>query len=451
MVTPLRKILSFFARRWITSLLGILTVAFFIWFAGPLIAFAEYIPLASTFSRIISILVIFFLWLLTIIVRYYIAVHANKKFLREITARVSGEASTDWAQADEKVPNLHYQSDDAVSTPKGIGIIVWIRTHYQKHWYEILRWALPALGLAGGAGLALGALSSAPVAYALGAGLLGLAWVQGGRVALRTSSNLQTKLPAAPVIFEDPRLTLVALPAGVFWMGSNLQSDPQALDEETPRHGVRLSSFAMSQAPVTRGLYRAIMQSVPDEWQGDQDEESLPANYVLWTDAVRFCNALSEDAGFTPCYRRVLWRWRWNPNADGYRLPTEAEWEYACRAGTETPWFWGDNAADSDRFAWFSGNSGSEVQSVMSKAANPWGLHDMAGNVWEWCWDRYGAYSDRVQRDPRGPWWGWGRVLRGGSFGSVPGLLRSARRDGGRPGARVGGVGFRCVRGSGRH
>lgn len=161
------------------------------------------------------------------------------------------------------------------------------------------------------------------------------AW-PGARVALRASSNLKPEAPDGPVVFEDPRLTLVALPAGVFWMGSNPQTDPQANDDETPRHRVRLSSFAMAQAPVTRGLYRAVMQRVPTQWRDDGDDDALPANYVRWADAVRFCNALSRDGGFTPCYQRVLWRWRWNRTADGYRLPTEAEWEYACRAGTET-------------------------------------------------------------------------------------------------------------------
>ncbi len=332
-----------------------------------------------------------------------------------------------------------------------MGLIVWIRTHYQKRWYKILRWALTALGLAGGAGLALGALNSAPAAYALGAGLLGLAWFQGGRVALRTSSDLKTEASAVPVVVEDPRLTLVALPAGLFWMGSSRQTDPRANSNEMPLHQVRLSSFAMAQAPVTRGLYRAVMPGSPNEWQGERDDRSLPANYVSWADAVHFCNALSRDAGFTPCYRRVLGRWRWNPNADGYRLPTEAEWEYACRAGTETPWFWGADEADSDRFAWFSGTLRSKAQPVMSKAANPWGLHDMAGNVWEWCWDRYGAYSDRVQRDPKGPWFGKRRVLRGGSFSLAPRYLRSASRRRFRPEDRFGFIGFRCVRGSGRH
>ena len=121
--------------------------------------------------------------------------------------------------ADKQIPTIQFQSDEDLSSKKKIGFVVWVRTHYQNHqerWYKILRLTLPAMGLAAGVGLAIGALSSAPVAYTLGAGLLGLAWVQGGRVALRTSSNLKTKPPAAPVVIEDPRLTLVALPAGVF-------------------------------------------------------------------------------------------------------------------------------------------------------------------------------------------------------------------------------------------
>jgi formylglycine-generating enzyme required for sulfatase activity len=150
-------------------------------------------------------------------------------------------------------------------------------------------------------------------------------------------------------------------------------------------------------------------------------------------------------------YREENGRWRWDRTADGYRLPTEAEWEYACRAGTETPWFWGGSEADAGQFAWFSGNSGGTVRPVMAKEPNPWGLFDMAGNVWEWCWDRYGDYAAEEQQDPEGPPLGWWRVLRGGSFVDVPRDLRSADRSGGEPGGRDDHIGFRCVRGSGRH
>ncbi len=98
-------------------------------------------------------------------------------------------------------------------------------------------------------------------------------------------------------------------------------------------------------------------------------------------DAVRFCNLLSEQSGLRSCYRESGSEWQCDWGANGYRLPTEAEWEYACRAGTETPWFWGADEEGAERHAWFAGNSGYELHPVVTKAANPWGLSDMAGNV----------------------------------------------------------------------
>ncbi len=139
----------------------------------------------------------------------------------------------------------------------------------------------------------------------------------------------------------------------------------------------------------------------------------------------------------------------WDQKANGYRLPTEAEWEYAVRAGTKTRWFFGDDDAELGRYAWFSGNAGNRVHPVGEKESNPWDLHDMIGNVWEWCWDWYGDYSKDTAAviDPIGPLTGVCRVLRGGAYWSGARRLRSADRIRHEPENRSDDIGVRCVRG----
>jgi formylglycine-generating enzyme required for sulfatase activity len=247
--------------------------------------------------------------------------------------------------------------------------------------------------------------------------------------------------------FVEP-LDMIDLPGGTFLMGSP-DSDRDALDSEKPQHKVTLSAFCISRYPVTRQLYRDIVGSTPQQWARDTDDQQLPANYVSWFDAVRFCNALSERVGLPPCYRIEGNNVEWNREADGYRLPTEAEWEYACRAGTETKWFFGDDARELGDYAWFSGNSGDRVQPVGGKKPNNWELHDMSGNVWEWCWDWFAQYpSNPIQTiaDPTGSEDGDRRVLRGGSWSRVPRDLRSAYRVRLNPESQDGIIGVRCVR-----
>ena len=153
--------------------------------------------------------------------------------------------------------------------------------------------------------------------------------------------------------------------------------------------------------------------------------------YVSWDEAMEFCKKLSSMDGRT------------------YRLPTEAEWEYACRAGTSTRYYWGDdlNYNDIGHYAWYDGNSNHLVHSVGSKKPNRWGLYDMSGNVWEWCLDWYdkNAYPPIAHTDPQGPPSGSNRVLRGGRWGGGPQGCRSADRSGASPGCRVSGLGFRVL------
>jgi formylglycine-generating enzyme required for sulfatase activity len=173
----------------------------------------------------------------------------------------------------------------------------------------------------------------------------------------------------------------------------------------------------------------------------------LPLVNVSWLDAARLCNRFSEADGLRPCYRFAHGdAVTWDRTADGYRLLTEAEWEYACRAGTRSRWSFGDGEAVLGEHAWCDKNAGGKPHPVGEKRPNPWGLHDMHGLVWEWCWDWYGPYSSEAQTDPSGPSEGDYRVLRGGSFRDRAGDTRSANRFGDVPEVRNDNFGFRCAR-----
>jgi formylglycine-generating enzyme required for sulfatase activity len=303
-------------------------------------------------------------------------------------------------------------------------------------------WAAWALGLGFGA-LAGAALAGAAMPRWVGvlgfvgllASAVALAW-SGEPVAVVEGGERQTVL--------DP-VELVPIPGGLFRMGSP-DSEEGRYNDEGPIHEVRISPFTCMRFPVTRRLYRKIMGQDPGRPEGDADDR--PVNNVSWLDAMRFCNELSKREGLTPCYRFDGDGVSWDRTAGGYRLLTEAEWEYACRAGTTTRWSFGDAEELLREHAWFEGNSEGAPQPVGGKRANPWGLHDMHGNVWEWCWDWYGQYSAAAANDPMGPAEGEGRVLRGGAFFDQPRELRSAIRDGFEPTGRVWGIGFRCARGA---
>ena len=235
----------------------------------------------------------------------------------------------------------------------------------------------------------------------------------------------------------------VELTGGEFTMGSR-DDDATAYDGERPRHRVRVGRFWIAEAPVTQAQYEALMGVNPSVDKGPE----VPVNNVSWEDAVRFCNAISKREGRQVCYREEGGGWRWDRRADGYRLPTEAEWEYACRAGTKSAYSFGDDPAALGKYAWFDENSKGDAQPVKRKRPNPWGLHDMHGNVWEWCWDWYGPYSNEPSDMPQGPDSGEDRVLRGGSFDYSARNLRSALRHRVRPSNRYWYYGFRCVRSS---
>ncbi len=324
-----------------------------------------------------------------------------------------------------------------------------------KHHLELLSpgWML-LMGMAVGLSVGLAALFGIGGWTGLGVCLLPLGvavWLSAGAepVMKRPAELRKPKVPEIPqepeqelepetktirVVEDIPNLLeMIELPGGTFMMGS-------------AEREVTVSDFCLGRYPVTRALYREIMDESPSQWSRDKDDGLLPANYLSWFDVVNFCNALSQQQGLQPCYGIDGEQVTWDRDGNGYRLPTEAEWEYAVRAGTTTQWFCGDDEAELERYAWFKKNSGSHVHPVGEKEPNPWGFHDMAGNVWEWCWDWYGDYDTAPLSDPVGPDGGEYRVLRGGAFWSGARDLRSARRRGSRPRGRDVVGGFRVAR-----
>ncbi|MEU1513793.1 SUMF1/EgtB/PvdO family nonheme iron enzyme [Streptomyces sp. NPDC005811] len=200
-------------------------------------------------------------------------------------------------------------------------------------------------------------------------------------------------------------------------------------DRRTQRSwSVGLASYRLAALPVTQALYAQVTGRRPSAAQGDH----LPVESVSWWDAARFCTTLSLREGLTPAYHfdEDGESVEWDASADGYRLPTEAEWEHACRAGTTGPRY-----APPDEIAWYRGNSQERLHAVGGRRPNPWGLHDMIGNVWDWCWDVYDAEV-----------YGTYRVLRGGGWFDEHWSCRASARRRSHPAFRVDDVGFRLAR-----
>ena len=222
--------------------------------------------------------------------------------------------------------------------------------------------------------------------------------------------------PQPKPVNSAPDIEMVKIPAGSFMMGSdNGESD------EKPVHRVNISnSFYMGKYEVTRAQWKAVTGNNPSYFKGDD----LPVEQVSWDDVKDFIRKLN------------------NLQSDyEYRLPTEAEWEYACRAGTT-----GDYAGNLDSMAWYGANSGNKTHSVGQKQPNAFGLYDMHGNVWEWTEDWYGSYSSGTVTDPTGGLSGSRRVGRGGGWFSSAVDLRSAVRGGDAPSDRLNNLGFRLAR-----
>jgi formylglycine-generating enzyme required for sulfatase activity len=238
-------------------------------------------------------------------------------------------------------------------------------------------------------------------------------------------------------------MKLVLIPAGEFLMGAP-ESDMAAPADEKPQHLVRITRpFYLGVCQVTQGQYRAVADTNPASFEGSDD---LPVESVSWNDAVAFCNRLSALEGLEPYYDG---KGGTRPGADGYRLPTEAEWEYAARAGSTTRFSFGPDDATVGEYAWFIDNSAARTHPVGQKQPNAFGLHDMHGNVWEWCCDGFDPlyYGRSPAADPHCSADAPLRVHRGGCWADGPWYLRSTDRGGSAADSQDDEVGFRVARG----
>ena len=276
-----------------------------------------------------------------------------------------------------------------------------------------------------------------------------------------------------PQVIEQPAITeltekeqqliwvpveMIKVSAGTFIRGSS--DINEAVNLVTLTH-----DFWIGKYEITQEQYEYIMKINPSWYHGGDEREAAsgeeqrkrPVENVTWFDAVEFCNKLSEKEGLASVYTitgrnpvngypiifaNVTANW----NVNGYRLPTEAEWEYACRAGTATVYSTGDIITGNT--GWYFDNSGNKTHQTGLKTPNDFGLFDMHGNVWEWCWDWHRVYSGRAETNPQGPASGTYRAARGGSWSNTGQNLRSALRGINYPDSRLNNIGFRVVCGS---
>ena len=246
--------------------------------------------------------------------------------------------------------------------------------------------------------------------------------------------------------------TMVLIPAGRFRMGSEAieVSNEKQFQDEMPAHSVLIShDFWLSQTVITQAQYRSILGKNPSKHKWSWfDKGRRPVEQVRWFDAVKYCNALSNRAGL-PEYYLIAGDQVTIKGGTGYRLPTESEWEMACRARTTSPWSWGPNERVAEKFGSFGIDLISASTHIVGQhKCNAFGLQDMHGGVWEWCWDYYSEeyYSETPSIDPLGPTNGTLRVARGGSYWEPPANCRSAAREGYSPDKKDQDLGFRIAR-----
>ena len=245
----------------------------------------------------------------------------------------------------------------------------------------------------------------------------------------------------------------IAVDGGSFTMG-NAYPDETTYESEIPAHKATVRSFRMARCPVTVGEWMEFAESEgePDAIEAFRDyAQSIPVHSVCWYDAIRYCNWLSRKDGLQECYRvdshyvdernlntedELKWKVEWDSSANGYRLPTEAEWEFAARGGIESDRLAYAGSDSLSEVAWFFENSGNMPHPVGTKRPNKLGFCDMNGNVWEWCWDWYGAYSAAETVDSVGADSGTDRVLRGQAWNCVEKICRITVRSGDDPSYR---------------
>ena len=215
---------------------------------------------------------------------------------------------------------------------------------------------------------------------------------------------------------------MVEVRGGTFRMGGTSEQGSDAdSDDEYPVHSVTLSGYYIGKTEVTQALWKAVMGSNPSYWKGD----NLPVEQVSWDDCQEFIRKLNALTG------------------QNFRLPTEAEWEFACRGGNNSRGYKYCGSNYIDNVAWYDGNTGDKTHPVATKLPNELGIYDMSGNVWEWCSDWYGKYSSGAQANPKGPYDGSYRVVRGGSWDDNAKGCRSSNRTCNSPGYRSNYLGLR--------
>jgi len=275
------------------------------------------------------------------------------------------------------------------------------------------------------------------------------AWLLAGLTVLALGGCGRKEKPQPDSAAANPReivtptgVTMVLVPGGQFVMG-----DDAGEEDERPGHVVRVQSFYMDKCEVTQAAYQKLMGRNPSKFQG----ADRPVEQVSWLAAVKYCNMRSLREGLKPCYDAATFACDFT--ADAYRLPTEAEWEYACRVATAARYSFGNDPSQLREHAWFADNSNGQPQPVGQKRPNAWALCDMHGNVAEWCQDFYGEahYREGAFEDPTGPDAGQERVLRGGSWRSTADACRSSARYSEAPGLAdvcfgYDAYGFRCVK-----
>ena len=272
-------------------------------------------------------------------------------------------------------------------------------------------------------------------------------------------SSVLVLMGCASVPVSVPIPEFVKIEGGTFTMGEPDSVYPSPGKNIAPQHTVTVSSFYMSKYEITQREFAAVMGFNPHGYWAPE----LPVDFVNWYDAIAYCNALSIQDGRTPAYEVTDTQVKWNRSADGYRLPTEAEWEYACRAGTSALRYWGDSISfgnanykplNRERTAVNDLTYLARLAPGGSYAPNKFGLYEMLGNVYEWCWDKWEnkPYDTNPQTDPIGPGGDtveidsrYQFVLRGGCWFVTDDSLRSGRRDEGPVNIRWKGNGIRLV------
>jgi sulfatase modifying factor 1 len=277
--------------------------------------------------------------------------------------------------------------------------------------------------------------------------------IAGALVALVLAGGCEKRSSVAPAqaaapleIVSKSGVEMVYLPGGQFMMGTT-----EGNADEAPVHSVTVSAFAMDKFPVTQEMFAKAQLPNPSHWQ----DPKRPVERVRWRDAKQYCNERSTMEGLKPCYNERTVDWDCDFSANGYRLPTEAEWEYAARAGTDGLYDFG-GPEKLRQYGWFAENAEAKTHLVGQKKANRWGIYDLYGNVSQWCEDVYapGYYKESPASDPTGPASPGKdvlRVMRGGNWKSSAAMCRATVRQGQRTGNTDACLytdycGFRCVR-----